>query len=62
MLGWTPNKGYPMKGQTSYPGVHLPNQRLEKPDRLSHDAHNQEKLSQGAMQNTLDKRDCKDPN
>ena len=46
----------------SYPRVHLPNQRLGKPDNLSHDAHNPDKLSQGAMQNTLDKRGCRTPN
>ena len=51
-----------MKGQRGYSRVHLPNQRLGKPDRLPQDAHNPEKLSQGAMQNTLDKRDCKAPN
>ena len=45
--------------QTNYPRVHLPNQRLGKPDKLSHDAHKPDKLSQGAMQNTLDKRAAK---
>ena len=51
-----------MKGQTSYPRVYLPNQRLVKSDRLSQDAHNPEKLFQGAIQNTLDERDCKASN
>ena len=56
MLGWTPKKGQPTTGQISHPRVHLPNQRLRKPDRLSCDAHKPDKLSQGEMQNTLDKK------
>ena len=62
MLGWTPNKGKPITGQTGHPRVHLPNQRLGKLDKLSHNAHNPDRLSQGAMQNTLNKRGCKSPN
>ena len=49
MLGWTPNKGKPIIGQTGYPRVYLPNQRLGKLDKLSHNAHNPDNLSQGAM-------------
>ena len=45
----------------NYPRVHLPNQRLRKSDKLSHDAHNPDKQSQDAMQNTLDKRGYKTP-
>ena len=45
MLGWTPNKGTPITGQTSHPRVHQPNQRLGK---LSHNAHNPDRLSQSA--------------
>ena len=30
MLGWTPNKGTPITGQTGHPRVHLPNRRLGK--------------------------------
>ena len=55
MLEWTPNKGKPIIGQAGHPRVHLPNQRLGKPDKLSHNAHNPGRLSQGAMRNTLDK-------
>ena len=62
ILGWTPNKGKPITGQTGHPRVHLPNQRLAKLDKLSHSAHNPEKLSKGVMRNTLDKWGCKSPN
>ena len=55
MLGWTPNKGKPITGQTGHPRVYLHNQRLGELDKLSHNAHNPDRLSQGAMQNTLDK-------
>ena len=61
MLGWTPNKGKPITGQTGHPRVHLPNKRLGKLDKLSHNAHNPDRLSQGAMGNTLNKRDCRSP-
>ena len=50
MLGWTPNKGKPITGQTGHPRVHLTNQRLGELDKLSHNAHNPDRLSQGAMQ------------
>ena len=56
MLGWTPNKGKPITGQTGHPRVHLPNLRLGKLDKLSHNGHKPDRLSQGAMQNTLNKR------
>ena len=62
MLGWTPYKGKPITGQTAHPRVHLPNQRLGKLNKLSHSAHNPDRLSQGAMQNSLNKRNCKGPN
>ena len=62
MLGWTPNKGKPITGQTGHPRVHLPNRRLGKLVRLPLNAHNPDRLSQGAMQNTLNKRGCKSPN
>ena len=62
MLGWTHNKGKPITGQTGHPRVRLPNQRLGKLDKLSHNAHNPDRLSQGAMQNNLNKRGCKSPN
>ena len=61
MLGWTPNKGKLITGQTGHPRVHLSNQSLWKLDKLSHNAHNPDRLSQGAMQNTLNKRGCKSP-
>ena len=47
MLGWTPNKGNPIIGQTGHPRVHLPNRRLGKLDKLSHNAHKPDRLSQG---------------
>ena len=56
MLGWTPNKGKPITGQTSHPRVHLPNRRLGMLDKLPHNAHNPDRLSQGTMQNTLNKK------
>ena len=56
MLGWTPNKGKPSTGQTDHPRVHLPNRRLGKLDKLSHNAHNPDRPSQVAMQNTLNKK------
>ena len=59
MLGWTPNKEKPNMGQTGHPREHLPSQRLGMLDKLSHSAPNLDKPSQGAIQNTLDKRDCK---
>ena len=62
MLGWTPNKGKPITGQTGHPKVHLSIRRLGKLDKLSHNAHNPDRLSQGAMLNTLNKRGCKSPN
>ena len=55
MLGWTPNRGKPITGQTGHPRVHLPNQRLGKVDKLSLNEHVPDRLSQGAMQNTLNK-------
>ena len=58
MLGWTPNKGKPIIG---HPRVQLPNQRLGMLDKLSHNAHNPDRLSQGAMQNTLDKKGLQSP-
>ena len=61
MLGWTPNKGKPITGQTGHPRVQLSNQRLGKLDKLSHNAHNPNRLSQDAMQNTINKRGCKSP-
>ena len=61
MLGGTPNKGKPITGQTGHPQVHLLNQRLGKLDKLSHNSHNPDRLSKGAMQNTLNKRGCKSP-
>ena len=61
MLGWTPNKGKPITGQTGHPRVHLPNRRLGKLDKLSHNAHNLDRLSQGAMQNTLNKKGLQKP-
>ena len=62
MPGWTPNKGKPITGQTGHPRVHLLNWRLGKLDKLSHNVHNPDRLSQGAMQNILNKRGCKSPN
>ena len=62
MLGWTPNKGKPITGQTGHPRVHLPSQRLGELDKLSHNAHNPNRLSQGAMQSTLNIRGCKRTN
>ena len=56
MLGWTPKKGKPITGQTGHPRVHLPNRRLGKLDKLLHNGHNPDRLSWGAMQNTLNKR------
>ena len=61
MLGWTPNKGKPITGQTGHPRVHLPNQRPGKLDKLSHNSHNPDRLSQRAMQNTLNKRGLQKP-
>ena len=55
-LGWTPNKGTPIIGHTDHPRVHLPNQRLGMLNKLSHSALNLDKPSQGAIQNTLDKK------
>ena len=55
MLGWTPNKGEPITGWTDHSRVHLPNRRLGKLDKLSHNAHKPDRLCQGAMQNTLNK-------
>ena len=55
MLGWTSRKGKPITGQMGHPRVHLPSRRLGKLDKLSHNAHKPERLSQGAMQNTLNK-------
>ena len=61
MLRWTPNKGKPITGQTDHPRVHLPTQRLGKLDKLSHNAHNPDRLSWDAIQNTFHKRGCKSP-
>ena len=61
MLGWTPNKGQPITGQTGLPRVHLSNGRLGKLDKLPHNAHNPDRLSQGAMQNTLNKKGLQKP-
>ena len=62
MLGWILNKGKSITGQTGHPRVHLPNKRLGKLDKLSHNAHNPDRLSQGAMQNTLNKKGLQSPN
>ena len=56
MLGWTSNKGKPITDQIGHPRVHLPKQRLGKLDKLSHNAHNPDRLSQGVMQNSIDKK------
>ena len=61
MLGWTPNKGKAITGQTGHPRVHQPNRRLGKLYKLSHNAHNLDRLSQGAMQNTLNKKGLQKP-
>ena len=61
MLGWTLNKGKPITGQTGHPRVYLPNRRHGKLDNLSHNAHKPDRLSQGAMQNTLNERGCRSP-
>ena len=61
MLGWTPNKGKPITGQASHPRVHLPNQRHGMLDKLSHSAHNPDRLSQGTVQNTLNKKGLQKP-
>ena len=61
MFGWTPNKGQPMKGQTSLLTMQLPNQRPGKPDKLSQNAGNPDKLSHNAMQNTLNKKGLQSP-
>ena len=61
ILGCTPNKGKPITGQPNHPRVHLPNQRHGTLDKLSHNAHKPDKLSQGAMQNTLDKKGLQIP-
>ena len=62
MLGWTPDKGKPITGQIGLPRVHLPNRRFGKLDKLSHNAHNPDRLSQSTMQNTLNKRGAKAQN
>ena len=41
--------------------MHLPIQRLETLDKLSHSAINPDKPSQGAIQNTLDKKGLQSP-
>ena len=51
-----------MKGQTSLSTMQLPNQRPGKSDKTSQNACNPDKPSHNAMQNTLNKRDCKAPN
>ena len=56
MLGWTPNKGKPITGQSSHPRVHLPNQRCGTLVKLSHNAYNPDRLSQGTVQSTLNKK------
>ena len=61
MLGWTLNKRKSITGWTGHPRVHLPNKRLGKLDKLSHNTHNPDRLSQGTMQNTLNKRGCRSP-
>ena len=52
-------KHWPTTGQIGHPRVYLPIQRLRKPNRLSHNAHNPDKLSHNTMWNTLNKRGCK---
>ena len=42
--------------------MQLPNRRLGKLEKLSHNVHNLDRLSKSAMQNTLNKRGCKSPN
>ena len=42
--------------QTSYPRMHLPNQRLRKPDKLSQGAHSQTSYHKVQWENTLDKK------
>ena len=61
ILGWTLNKGKPISGQSSHPRVQMPNQRCGMLDKLPHNAHKPDKLSQGAMQNTLDKKGLQSP-
>ena len=62
MPGWTPNKGKPITGWTGHPRMHPPNQRFGKLDKLSHNACDPDRLSQGAMRSTLNKRGFKGPN
>ena len=50
MLGCTPNKGKPITGHTGHLRVHLPNRRPGKLDKLSHNAHKPDSLSQEARQ------------
>ena len=38
MLGWTPNKGYPITGKTGHPRMQLPNQGPGKLNKLSQNA------------------------
>ena len=51
-----PNKGKLITGQSRNPRVHLPNQRCGMLDKLSHNAHKPDKLSQDVMQNILNKK------
>ena len=48
ILGWTPNKGQPITGQTGHPRMQMPNQRPGKLDKLSQNAHSPDRLSQSA--------------
>ena len=62
MLGWTPNKGQSITGQTGHPRMQSPNQGIGKLDKLSHNSHSPDRLSKNAIQIYLDKRGCKSPN
>ena len=41
--------------------MHSDNQRLGKPDKLSHGAHNQTSYPRVQWENTLDKREATEP-
>ena len=55
------NKGKLITGQTDHPRVHLPNRRPGKLDKLYINAHNPDRLSNGAMQNTKIKEAAEAP-
>ena len=50
-----------MKGQTSLTTMQLPYQRPRKLEKLSQNTCNPDKLSQSAMQNTLNKKGLQSP-